>query len=556
MSGRGDRPVALVTGGGGGIGAAIALELGRRGAHVVTVDPLVTVDGSGAAERTDAPTTAEQIVAAGGSARASAVSVTDRKALRRLAGELIEERGRIDAVVNVAGITRPTRFASGTEEDWAAVLAVHLDGYRNVLDAVLPHMVEAGSGRVVGVTSGSGWRAADAGAYSCAKRAVASLTWQLGAAVPPGVSVNAISPIAMTRMVAAAMARAKAAAPRQAESSAPSARRATGGLALGGMPPPEALGPLGAHLASVDGTTLRGRVLFAGGSEVAPIRPPGLLEVVRTPEPAAAVKVLEAVLDTWVAVEATQATGGGANPRFPSLYEPNDPGEAVGSATGQRVLVIGEDALGELTVRRLEDRGATVVVGRARADGVAGARDLVERAAAQLGGLDALIVEAVEPRKSAEHPDWSEILADHGGLAGRILEDARWARAAADHTASSGQPLRLVTLVDAATPAGRSRAQAAAQLARAGHGATAGLVAAVAVAIESRGERPAATALAALLALDPRAAGLAGAELAVGPGWVGLRSHPTPAGSLVFGGPELPEWFDAAVTEMAGGPPA
>ncbi len=102
-----------------------------------------------------------------------------------------------------------TFFAEGTEEDWLAVLAVHLGGYLNVLDAALPLMAAAGHGRVLGVTSGSGWRAADAGAYSCAKRAVAALTWQLGRQAPPGVTVNAMSPIAATRMVAAALERAR-----------------------------------------------------------------------------------------------------------------------------------------------------------------------------------------------------------------------------------------------------------------------------------------------------------------------------------------------------------
>ena len=200
--------VAVVTGGGGGIGAAIAEELGRGGWFVVTVDPLVTLDGS---EQLPEPeeTTAGRIVAAGGSARASSVSVTDGEAVRGLFQELVDEHGGLDAVVNVAGITRQTYFGRGTEEDWLAVLAVHLGGYLNVLDAALPLMAAAGHGRVLGVTSGSGWRAADAGAYSCAKRAVAALTWQLGRQAPPGVTVNAMSPIAATRMVAAALERAR-----------------------------------------------------------------------------------------------------------------------------------------------------------------------------------------------------------------------------------------------------------------------------------------------------------------------------------------------------------
>jgi len=138
--------VAVVTGGGGGIGAAIAEELGRDGWFVVTVDPLVTLDGS---ERLQEPeeTTAGRIVAAGGSARASSVSVTDGEAVRGLFNELVEEQGGLDAVVNVAGITRQTGFAHGAEQDWLAVLAVHLGGYLNVLDAALPLRVGVASRR-------------------------------------------------------------------------------------------------------------------------------------------------------------------------------------------------------------------------------------------------------------------------------------------------------------------------------------------------------------------------------------------------------------------------
>jgi len=87
------------------------------------------------------------------------------------------------------------------------VVSVHLDGYLNVLRSALPIMAAAGHGRILGVTSGSGWRPANAGAYSCAKRAVAALTWQVGCAAPSGVSVNALSPIAATRMVLGALAR-------------------------------------------------------------------------------------------------------------------------------------------------------------------------------------------------------------------------------------------------------------------------------------------------------------------------------------------------------------
>ena len=99
-----------MTGGGGGIGGAIAEELGRSGWFVVTVDPLVTLEGT---EELPEPeeTTAGRIVAAGGSAQASSASVTDGAALRALFEELADEHGGLDAVVNVAGITRQSYFA-------------------------------------------------------------------------------------------------------------------------------------------------------------------------------------------------------------------------------------------------------------------------------------------------------------------------------------------------------------------------------------------------------------------------------------------------------------
>ncbi len=162
--------VVVVTGGAAGIGAAIAEELGRVGAFVVTLDPVVNVDGSSRIEDAE-QTTAQKIVDAGGTARASNTSVTDHEAVQALFTALVEEFGSLDAVVNVAGISRPTDFASGTEEDWAAVLSVHLDGYLNVLRAALPIMTKAGHGQILGVTSGSGWRPANVGAYGCAKRA-------------------------------------------------------------------------------------------------------------------------------------------------------------------------------------------------------------------------------------------------------------------------------------------------------------------------------------------------------------------------------------------------
>ncbi len=149
---------------------------------------------------------------------------------------------------------------------------------------------------------------------------------------------------------------------------------------------------------------------------------------------------------------------------------------------------------------------------------------------------------------------WEQVLAEHDGIVEQIHTDAGWARAAADYAAGAGRPVRLVTLTDAATTGGRSRAQASAQLARAAAGATEGRVTAFAASIEAseqETEQAVGTLVAHLLA-DPEASALAGAELAVGADWIGLRSHPRPRGSITYGGPAVPRWLDAALREIAG----
>jgi NAD(P)-dependent dehydrogenase (short-subunit alcohol dehydrogenase family) len=550
VSGR--QPVAVVTGGGGGIGAAIAEELGRGGWFVVTVDPLVTLDGSATLPEPE-ETTAGRIVAAGGAARASSASVTDGEALRTLFGELADEHGGLDAVVNVAGITRQTYFAHGTEEDWLAVLAVHLGGYLNVLEAALPLMATAGHGRVLGVTSGSGWRAADAGAYSCAKRAVASLTWQLGRHTPPGVTVNAISPIAATRMVAAAAERARRAG-----------RTGGGGLSLfDSMPGPEDLGPLAAHLLGERFGWCRGRVLFAGGSELAVIEEPRLLEVVRSDGAASLAGVLEAVIPrAFARAEAGQTSDGGGNPRFGPIFDQPAPTELAVSPVRTCVVVTDRPPLAGSLTTALGSRSITChTIGVAR--GFEGAADAL-RTVASSGPVDAIVLAPAGPGSptgtTAPADGWERMLAEHQGIIEGIHTDAGWARAAADYAAGAGRPVRLVTLTDATTAGGRSRAQSAAQFARVAAGSTEGRVTAFAASIEApeaAADRTVAE-LAGHLLGHPEAAALAGAELVVGAGWLGLRSHPRPVGSITYGGPGVPDWLDVPIREVVGatdGPP-
>jgi NAD(P)-dependent dehydrogenase (short-subunit alcohol dehydrogenase family) len=550
--------VAVVTGGGGGIGAAIAEELGRQGWFVVTLDPLVTLDGS---ERLPEPeeTTAGRIVASGGSAWASSASVTDGAAVRALFRELVDERGGLDAVVNVAGITRQTYFGRGTEDDWLAVLAVHLDGYRNVLDAALPLMAAAGYGRILGVTSGSGWRAADAGAYSCAKRAVAELTWQLGRQAPPGVTVNAMSPIAATRMMASALERARKAG-----------QSGGGGISFLSVAGPEDLGPFGAYLVGEAFGWCSGRVLFAGGPEAAIVDEPRLIEVVRTDHVASLARVLDAVLPVAFAkAEARQASTGGGNPRFGPVFDEAgrdgdtpaqpDPVEPAAAPVGSCAVVSDRPRLAAALVAALEARSVRCHPVEL-AHGFAAAAKALDAVVDAQGPIDAVVVAPAGGRPSERGTAaWEGILAEHHGIVGQIHTDAGWARAAADYAAGSARPIRLVTLTEATTAGGRSRAQAAAQHARVAAGATEGRVTAFAAGIEGSEESTAGPAaeLVAHLLVHPEAGALAGAELVVGDGWIGLRSHPRPIGSVTYGGPALPEWLDGTLRQIVGavGPP-
>ncbi|HMK64102.1 MAG TPA: hypothetical protein VK386_10815, partial [Acidimicrobiales bacterium] len=184
------------------------------------------------------------------------------------------------------------------------------------------------------------------------------------------------------------------------------------------------------------------------------------------------------------------------------------------------------------------------------ADAAKALRGVVDSA----GPIDAIAV--VPSGAPADHTgrEWERVLAEHNGITDQVHADAGWARAAADYAASVARPIRLVTLVDATTAGGRSRAQAAAQLARVSGGTTEGRVSAFAAGIEASDKAASRLVgeLVAHLLAEPAAGVLAGAELVVGAGWLGLRSHPRPMGTLTYGGALLPDWFDGALREVVG----
>ncbi len=193
--------VAIVTGAGGGLGKQHALELGRRGAKVVVNDLGGGVDGVGGSDSA-AEMVAEEIRAAGGTAISNGASVTDFAAVQAMVDSVMEKWGRIDVVVNNAGILRDKTFAKLELENWHAVIDVHLTGSLNVTKCVWPIMVQQNYGRIVMTTSTSGlFGNFGQSNYGAAKLGLVGFMNTLrfeGAKY--NVYTNAIAPIAATRM--------------------------------------------------------------------------------------------------------------------------------------------------------------------------------------------------------------------------------------------------------------------------------------------------------------------------------------------------------------------
>ena len=196
-----DEQVAIVTGAGHGLGRSHALELAARGARVVVNDLGGARDGTGSS-LSAAESVVAEIDAAGGEAMANGADVTDRDAVNEMVQGAIDAWGRVDVLVNNAGILRDKSFANMDGADFDLVVKVHLTGTAICTKAVWGPMRDAGYGRVVVTTSSSGlYGNFGQSNYGTAKLGVVGFMNTLRAeGAKYDIRVNALAPVAATRM--------------------------------------------------------------------------------------------------------------------------------------------------------------------------------------------------------------------------------------------------------------------------------------------------------------------------------------------------------------------
>jgi len=201
-----DGRVAIVTGAGGGLGRCHAIELAKLGAKVVVNDLGGAMDGTGGSSEAAAGVV-DEIKAAGGEAIANGGSVSDARGAKSMVEDAMKAWGRVDVLINNAGILRDKSFTKMTMEDFRAVLEVHLLGSTLCTKEVWPIMREQNYGRIVMTTSPSGlYGNFGQTNYGAAKLALVGFMNSLKIeGAKNNVFTNAIAPVAATRMTEALM---------------------------------------------------------------------------------------------------------------------------------------------------------------------------------------------------------------------------------------------------------------------------------------------------------------------------------------------------------------
>ena len=195
-----DGKSAVVTGGGRGIGREVAKALAAHGAKVVVNDLGVTVDGKEPSSK-PAEAVVKEIKASGGTAVVSSADIATVSGGESVVDQAIKEFGKLDILVNVAGILRDRMIFNMSEEEWDEVIRVHLKGHFCTMRPASAHMRERKQGRIINFSSGAALGAPGQPNYAAAKAAILGLTYSSAVALGKyNITVNAIMPGASTRM--------------------------------------------------------------------------------------------------------------------------------------------------------------------------------------------------------------------------------------------------------------------------------------------------------------------------------------------------------------------
>jgi len=254
MPGIVENKVAIVTGGGRGIGRAIAELMAQEGARVVVCDIGASLTGSGT-DTGPAQETVAAIKKSGGEAIASTLSITEPKNAEQIVKAALDAFGRVDILVNNAGILRDVIFHKMSHSDWADVIAVHLNGSFNMSRAVAGFFREQGAGSYVHMTSTSGLVGNFGQAnYMAAKLGIMGLSRGIALDMARfGVRSNCIAPFAFTRMIESI--------PAQTEAEKQRVER------LAQMTP-EKIAPLAVYLGSDKADGISGQIFAVRNNEI------------------------------------------------------------------------------------------------------------------------------------------------------------------------------------------------------------------------------------------------------------------------------------------------
>lgn len=239
--------VAIITGGGRGLGRGVALEMARAGAKIVVADIYRDESGDAAADAV-----VKEVTELGGSALACYEDVSTREGAEAMVAAARAGFGRVDVLATFAGNALMARMSEVTHEDFDRSLRVHLYGTFNCIKAVVPHLIDQGSGRIITVSSRGAFQS-PVPAYAAAKAGIMGLTAAVAmemASKATGVTANCLLPSAVTQLFPT-----------------------TGARPLGGMPTPlttdpDDVAPVVAYLATDEAGGINGQFVYASGGDI------------------------------------------------------------------------------------------------------------------------------------------------------------------------------------------------------------------------------------------------------------------------------------------------